>query len=409
MTVHDDMQFIEEGAASVQLAALAPRNTSSRREVFEVVVIGGGQAGLSVGYHLARAGIRFVILDADARVGDSWRKRWDSLRLFTPAKFDGLDGFPFPAPRNYFPTKDEMADYLETYALRFKLPIRNGLRVDRLYKRGERYIVAAGAFEVEAAHVVIAMAKYQREKAPAFASELSREIVQLHSRDYRNLSQLQNGGVLLVGAGNSGADIALEVAKGRHETWLAGRETGQVPFRPERFWGRHVFMPLLLGFVFRHVLTVKTPMGRKMRTNVLTQGGPLIRVKRADLAAAGVKRAPRVTGVRHGLPLLENGQTLKVANVIWCSGFQPGFEWIDLDVFDQDGHPKHHSGLADNQPGIYFVGLPFLHSMSSMMIHGVGPDAARIVRAIESARECQIPANRRTPHAVPMSTGSAPP
>jgi putative flavoprotein involved in K+ transport len=143
-------------------------------------------------------------------------------------------------------------------------------------------------------------------------------------------------------------------------------------------------MPLVLGFVFRHVLTVKTPLGRKVRTGVLSKGGPRIRVKSKDLEAARVERAPRVTGVRDGLPLLEDGRTLKVANVIWCSGFHPGFEWIELPIFGADGEPEHRSGIVENQQGLYFIGLPFLHSMSSSMIHGVGRDAARIVRAIES-------------------------
>ena len=378
--VADSTQLIEEGAASMQLAGRVPRHDGSRRESFDVIVIGGGQAGLSVGHHLARAGrIRFVILDASERVGDAWRNRWDSLRLFTPAKYDGLDGMPFPAPRNYFPTKDEMADYLESYARRFQLPVRNGVRVDRLYKEGSRFVVRAGAREMEAGQVVVAMAKYQRATVPGFASSLSSEIVQLHSADYRNPKQLAPGPVVLVGAGNSGADIALETARSGHQTSIAGRDNGQIPFRPERFLGRNLFGPLVIGFVFSHVLTVNTRIGRKARQGVLTRGGPLIRVKRADLAAARVARTPRVVGARDGLPLLADGRTLPVSNVIWCTGFHAGFEWIELPIFDQHGWPEHVSGVVPVAPGLYFVGLPFLHAMSSSMVHGVGRDAARIV------------------------------
>lgn len=382
MIIDEAAQLIEEGAASMQLVGGMPRRVNPRREAFDVIVIGAGQAGLSVGYHLARAGIRFVILDEHARIGDSWRNRWDSLRLFTAAKFDGLDGMPFPARGNYFPTKDEMANYLESYARRFRLPVRNGLRVERLFQRGARLVVVAGSCELEAGNVVVAMSKYQRAKMPSFATALSSEIRQLHSYEYRNLAQLRDGAVLLVGAGNSGADIALEAARGGHKTWIAGRDTGQVPFRPEGFLGRNLFMPLVLGFVFHHLLTVKTRLGRKARPNVLAKGGPLIRVKRQDLAAAGVERAPRVVGARDGQPLLEDNRTLAVANVIWSSGFRAGFDWIDLPVFGRDGEPQHRSGLVESQPGLYFVGLPFLHAMSSSMIHGVGRDAARIVDAI---------------------------
>ena len=377
--------LIEEGSAATELVARGTANAVVKREVMEVIVIGGGQAGLSVGYHLARMGMRFAILDASERIGDSWRARWDSLRLFTPAKFDALDGMRFPAPRNHFPTKDEMADYLEQYAHRFRLPVHNGVRVERLYRRAGRYVVAAHGREYEAAQVVIAMAKYQRPAVPPFAAALSAEIRQMHSHQYRNLAQLRAGGVLLVGAGNSGADIALETARAGHATWLAGRSPGEVPFSPESFLGRHVLAPLVLGFLFHHMLTVNTRLGRKARAGI-SRGAPLIRVKSRDLRNAGVRRAPRVVGVRGGLPLLEDGTLVSVANVIWCTGYYAGFDWIELPIFGHDGEPQHRSGCVETQPGLYFVGLPFLHAMSSSMIHGVGRDAARIAQAI-SARQ----------------------
>ena len=380
MTIGDAAQLLEEGAAAMQLTGA--QRLRGRRESYDVIVIGGGQAGLSVGYHLARAGLRFIILDAHDRVGDTWRNRWDSLRLFTPAKFDGLDGLRFPAPGNHFPTKDEMAGYLEMYAQRFRLPVRNGVRVQRLWKRGQQYVVTAGNLEFEASQVVVAMAKYQRPKVPALAAELSAGTTQLHAHDYRNGAQLRSGGVLLAGAGNSGADIALEVARAGHPTWLAGPEVGQVPFRPDSFWGRNLFAPLLLGFVFRHLLTVNTPLGRRARPGVLAKGAPLIRVKRCDLAAAGVQRVARVVGARGGAPVLADGRVLSVANIIWCTGFHPAFDWIDLPVFGPHGEPQHRSGVVERQPGLYFVGLPFLHSMSSSMVHGVGRDAARVVATI---------------------------
>jgi putative flavoprotein involved in K+ transport len=146
-------------------------------ERVDTLVIGGGQAGLSVGYHLARRGLPFVILDASARIGDAWRHRWDSLRLFTPARFAGLDGLPFPAPRHSFPTKDQMADYLESYARTFNLPVRTGVRVERLSRQGPRFVAVAGDRRYEADHVVIAMANYQRPRLPSYAHELARHIV----------------------------------------------------------------------------------------------------------------------------------------------------------------------------------------------------------------------------------------
>jgi putative flavoprotein involved in K+ transport len=175
-------------------------------ERVETVIIGGGQAGLATGYQLATRGLPFVILDANERIGDGWRERWDSLRLFTPARYDGLPGWPFPAPAWSFPNKDEVADYLEAYAARFDLPVRTGIRVDGLSREADQCVVAAGDRRFEAEQVVVASGAYQRPRLPAFAAELDRGLVQLHSSEYRDPSQLHEGGVLVVGAANSGAE-----------------------------------------------------------------------------------------------------------------------------------------------------------------------------------------------------------
>ncbi|MFI5118956.1 MAG: flavin-containing monooxygenase [Thermoanaerobaculia bacterium] len=352
-------------------------------ERFQVVVIGGGQAGLSVGYHLSRLGVSFVILDANERVGDSWRNRWDSLHLFTPAQYDGLDGLPFPAPADSFPTKDEMADYLEAYAAHFALPVRTGVRVESISKNGEGYVLAAGDERFEAAHVVVAMSSYQTPRVPPFARELDPRIVQLHSFDYRNLSQLQEGGVLVVGAGNSGAEIALEASR-RHEVWMSGRDPGHLPFRIDTRVG-HVLQRFVLRFLFHRVLTTDTSVGRKARPKLISQGAPLIRIKPEDLAAAGVRRAPRMAGVEGGLPLLADGHVIDVANVVWCTGFQPRPAWIDFPIFGEDGEPVHERGFVPREPGLAFVGLHFLYAMSSTMIHGVGRDAEHVARRIAEA------------------------
>jgi len=351
-------------------------------ERLQVVVIGGGQAGLSVGYCLARYGLSFVILEGNRRIGDSWRKRWDSLRLFTPAKYDGLIGLPFPAPPFSFPTKDEMADYLEMYAKQFELPVLTGVRVDRLWRNGRKYIVDAGDRRFEADHVVVAMATYQAPRVPEFARSLDPGIVQLHSSEYKNPGQLAPGGVLVVGAGNSGADIAIDASRSHH-VWLAGRHPGNVPFRIESRVA-HFIMPILFRIVFHRILTVDTPMGRRARPSLISKGGPLIRVKPAHLAAAGVERTPRVTGAPAGKPLLADGRVLDVANVIWCTGFHPGLSWIDLPtpLYGDDGEPVHHRGIVEAEPGLYFVGLHFLYSLSSTMIHGVARDAQRIAKTI---------------------------
>jgi putative flavoprotein involved in K+ transport len=355
-----------------------------RRELERIhtVIIGGGQSGLSVGYHLARRGLPFVILDANARVGDSWRHRWDSLRLFTPARFNGLDGWPFPAAPDVFPTKDEMADYLESYAAHFSLPVRARTRVTKLSKRDGTFIVDTDSGSIAADQVVVAMATYQASRIPRLAKELDPSIVQLHSGAYRNPAQLREGGVLLVGAGNSGAEIAIEVAR-THRTWMSGRDVGEVPFRISSWVGQHLLAPFVLRVLFHRILTVNTPLGRKVRPGVLSRGGPLIRTRRSNLRTAGVERVARVAGVKDGWPVLTDGRVMSdVANVIWCTGYHAGFDWIDLPVLDEDGEPRHERGLVASEPGLYFVGLHFLYALSSTMIHGVGRDASRVVDAI---------------------------
>ncbi|HET9157044.1 MAG TPA: NAD(P)/FAD-dependent oxidoreductase, partial [Myxococcaceae bacterium] len=321
---NEESLVVEEGQALQSLEPRAGSRFRAEKEHLDVLVIGGGQAGLSVGYHLARRGVKkFLILDANGRVGDAWRQRWDSLRLFTPAKYDGLDGMPFPAPPRHFPTKDEMADYLEAYARRFTLPIRNGVRVDGLLKDGDRYVVTSGARRFVAREVVVAMANYQRPKLPAFAGELDPSIVQLHSSAYRRPAQLREGTVLLVGAGNSGAEIAIELRKAGHRVVMAGADVGSVPAFLQTTAGQVFLMPLLFRGVFHRLLTESTPPGRKAKARG-HGAAPLIRTLPKHLAAAGVERAGRVRGVQGGRPTLEDGTALDVQNVIWTTGFHPG-------------------------------------------------------------------------------------
>jgi putative flavoprotein involved in K+ transport len=346
------------------------------RERVETVVVGGGQAGLAVGHELAAQGRSFVILDAHDRIGDAWRSRWDSLLLFTPARIDALPGMRFPARGDSFVTKDQMADYLEDYAARFDLPVRTATRVEQVRREGETFAVVAGERTFEADNVVVAMSTNQVPWTPPFAAELDPGIVQIHTKDYRNPSQLQDGPVLVVGLGNSGADIGLEVARS-FPTFVAGEAFGVVPFRIEPFFARQVLVRIV-RFLGHHVLTVRTPIGRKVRPKFLAGAAPLVRVKPKDLVAAGVERVPRVTGVRDGKPVVGGDRVLDVANVLWCTGFRGGFSWIDLPVFGEI-EPMHERGIVPSQPGLYFVGLQFQYAATSDIVTGVTRDARRVV------------------------------
>lgn len=347
-------------------------------EHIKTIIIGAGQAGLSTGYYLARQHQQFLILDANDRVGDVWRKRFDSLKLYSPAKYDGLPGWGVPAKGWSWPTKDEVGDYLEAYAARFELPVRTGMAVDGLSREGTRFVITAGKHRFTADNVVVASGTWQLPKTPDFADQLDASIFQLHSNDYRNPSQLRPGPALVVGASHSGADIALELAAAHHTT-LSGPIHGQAPFRIDGPLARGV-LPIM-WFMANHVLTERTPIGRKMQIEVRKGGGPLLRVKREHLEAAGVQYVPdKTVGVRDGLPVLANGTVLDVQNVVWCTGFGKDTDWIKFPVLGADGWPDQKLGRSTSVPGLYFVGLPFLRAFSSMLIGGVGHDAERVAK-----------------------------
>lgn len=357
--------------------------SSDAGEHVETLVIGGGQAGLAAGHELARHHRPFLIVDAHQRIGDAWRHRWDSLRLFTTARYDGLPGMPFPAPAAHYPTKDEAADYLEAYAARFQLPVRTGVTVDRLTRHGPVFHAVAGGHVLTADNVIVATGPYRTPRIPALAERLDPGILQVHSSGYRRPSQLRGGEVLVVGAGNSGAEVALELSRDR-KVWLSGRDTGQEPTRAGSVPDR-LLMPLMWLAASR-VLTVGSPLGRRARDHFLhpPRGIPLGRARRRDLVAAGIERVPRVVSVSSGLPVLEDGHSMDVGSVVWCTGFDIDLAWIDLPLTLTDGYPEQHRGIFPAEPGLYVLGLPFLRSLSSALLGGVGRDAARIADDIAS-------------------------
>ncbi len=340
----------------------------------ETVIIGGGQAGLSTGYHLKRLGREFVILDSAARIGDQWRQQWDTLKLYSPAQYDGLPGLPFPAKKWSFPGKEEVAAYLESYAATFELPVRLNTRVESLDPATDGgYVVTTSTGTLTCDNVVVCTGTFGKTPAvPDFAADLDPSILQLHSSEYRRPAQLRDGPVLVVGGSHSGTDVAFEVADS-HPTILAGRDPGQIPFRIESK-AMHVVFPILI-FMWKHVLTRRTPMGRKEMPEIRFHGGPMLRVKRSDLEERGVERiAERVTGVRDGKPVVGD-RPVDVANVVWATGFRQTFEWIHLPIVGDDGWPVEMRGVVDSAPGLFFCGLCFQFAFSSMVLPGVGRDA----------------------------------
>jgi putative flavoprotein involved in K+ transport len=350
-------------------------------EHIDTAIVGAGQAGLSVGYFLSRLGRPAVILEANERVGDSWRHRWDSLRLFTPARYSSLPGMPFPADPWSFPTREAIGNYLEAYADRFNLPVRCRARVQSMSRQDPGFVVRTDAQTYAVNNIVVASGPHQEPRVPSFAADLDPSIRQMHSIEYRNAAQVQPGGVLVVGAGNSGTDIALELAR-EHEVWLSGRHPGQLPFAIDGRTAR-LLLPVIF-FAFRHVLTVRTPLGRGARRHALAHSSPLIRNRVADLDAAGIHRVSRIVGATDGEPTFDDGRVLPVRNVIWCTGFDNRPAWVGLPVFGADGEPEQFRGVAANEPGLYFLGREFMYALSSVMIQGAGRDAEYIARHIDT-------------------------
>ena len=349
-------------------------------EHVETVIIGAGQAGLATAQRLRKRGRECVILDHNQRIGDGWRRQWDSLRLYSPARFDGLPGMRFPADPWSFPTKDDVAAYLEAYAGRWHLPVRLGTRVGGLALDPDSgFIVTTDAGPIGCDNVVVATGTFGRKPAiPDCSPALDPAILQLHSSEYRRPGQLRDGPVLVVGASHSGTDIAYELAQSRPTT-LVGRDCGEIPIRLESRLIPVVF-PLLM-FAWRHVLTRRTPVGRREMAAIRSHGGPMLRVKRADLDERGVLRnEARVQGVRDGLPLLADGTTVEAVNVIWATGFRQTFDWIDLPILGADGWPREYRGVAEDVPGLYFCGLAFQYAFPSMLLAGAGRDAEHVVR-----------------------------
>jgi len=353
----------------------------------ERIIIGAGQAGLAAGYYLAKQGRRFTLLDAAPRLGHSWRIRYDSLRLFTSAPYDSLPGLPFPAPADHYPSKDEVADYLERYAATFDLPVQLSTRVCALTggSNGAPFLIETDRGNHHAEQVIVATGPFQRPVVPSIAADLAPSIFQVHSSEYRNPAQLPDGDVLVVGAGNSGAQIAEELARTRRVTLAAGRTP---PTLPQRLLGRDIFWWLnRLGVM---AVTIDSRLGRR-----LSQADPLIGSRLGHLVRArGVKLVGRAVAASGDAVSFAEGTPMRPAAVIWATGFRSDYSWIEVPVFDTKGHPLQQRGVTAVR-GLYFLGLPWLYRRGSALLGGVGDDAAYIADRVAMLADGRHTVERR--------------
>ncbi|RJT07533.1 NAD(P)/FAD-dependent oxidoreductase [Halococcus sp. IIIV-5B] len=350
----------------------------------DVVIIGGGQSGLATGYYLTQRNIEYVILEASGRVGDSWRHRWDSLRLFTQAKNSSLPGMRFPSNPESYPTKDEVANYLESYVSCFSLPVRLDTRVKGVDRAGERYRVETDDGVYHAKQVIIATGPFLDPSRPTFSEDIGDAIDDYHSSEYMNPSHFEtDGDILVVGAGNAGTEIALELACTGRRTLLAGPSVGYVPMR--------VFNSRFFWWLATNLLTAENVVCRMIENYSRSHGDPLVRYSESTAKQANVERVGRVTGVEAGYPVIESGQRLNVSGVVWATGFDLNYEWLNIPglEIDSDGYPIHDRGIVPGELGLYFVGLPYQTTLVSASLGGVGVDADRIASTV---------AQRLSPH-----------
>ena len=360
---------------------------------FDTIVIGGGQSGLAAGYYLNRAGGSFLIVDANQRSGDPWRGRWDSLRLFSPAQYDSLPGLPLAMPKGTFPGKDVLADYLENYASHFNMPILRGVCVTRVARQADDFIVECEDRTFSCANVIVATGAYSCPRIPDSSALLNSSIQQVHSSGYRRPEDVVGDHVLVVGFGTAGIEIAIELAAAGRRVLLSGRPTAQAlaKFVPAIFAGKNPILRLLGAayWNFMHnVVTIDTPMGRKAKSQISLRGQPLVRLNRADALAAGIEHVARLAGVTEGKPSLEDGRELDISAVVWCTGFRPNYQFLELPelLLDGKGLPIAPHGIVEQIPGLYFVGLPFQVGLTSTLVGGAGRDAQLVMRHIARQR-----------------------
>lgn len=350
------------------------------KEKFSTVVIGAGQAGLAAGYFLKKINEDFIILDKGQKIGDSWRQRWDTLRLFTPSQHDGLPGFPFPTSRGTLPTKDDMADYLFNYATKFSLPVELNVEVIELHKSSDGYEIITSKGKLISDFVIITTGTNQIASIPEFAGQLDKNIVQIHSSEYKNPLQLPASATLVVGAGTSGVEIAIELSKSR-VTLLSGKPTPQIPDFVFRYLGRPYWW-------FAHnVLTTNTPIGRKVRNKILTSGAPLISVSIEDVKKARVENLPRLKGTQNGLPQVEDDRIISVDSIVWATGYKPDYSWIKIDIQNNFGWPVTRRGVFQGTKGLYFIGMIFQFGLTSGLVGGVGRDANYVVKHLQNLKK----------------------
>jgi putative flavoprotein involved in K+ transport len=339
----------------------------------EVVVVGAGQAGLAIGHFLRRQGRDFVIHERAGQIAPAWRERWDSLTLFTPRRYSGLPGVPFPGDPDGYPSRDEVIAYLERYAAHFNLPFELNSEVRELDRSDDgRFQLEADGRTITAHQVVVATGPFQTPYVPKLAERLGGDVFQTHAVGYRRPDEVPRGTALVVGGGNTGFQIAKELSATHKVVLSIGSR--QTPL-PQRLLGRDLFWWLTKARILDK--SVDTRLGRRLSTRETLIGSGLRELKRRY----GVEPRPRATDADGRTVRFEDGSELEVEAVIWATGYRPDYSWIKLPVFDEDGRLRHRRGVTD-VPGLHFLGLTWQYTRGSALIGWVQEDAEFIAERI---------------------------
>ncbi|MBH9965658.1 MULTISPECIES: flavin-containing monooxygenase [Bacillaceae] len=342
---------------------------------YDVIIIGGGQAGLSMGYYLKKSSLSYLILDELSEIGEVWKNRYDSLQLFTPSYFSSLPGFNLDS--DSYPTKDDVADYLKQYVKRFSLPLQMNTKVNRLFLINGEFVIETNQGSIKANNVVVATGPFQKPYIPDFSSLMSKEVLQIHSSEYKNPSQLKPGTALVVGGGNSGAQIADELSKDRKVFLSVGHK---MVFLPQDVGNKSIFWYLDKLGVYK--ASHNSLFGKMLKK----RPDPIFGYRLKRLIKNGtITLKPRAISSEKNLILFEDKTQIKVDNVVWATGYKPDYNWIELnEIFNDKGFPTHNRGVT-SQKGLFFLGLPWQHNRSSVLIQGVGEDASYIYTQLKES------------------------
>nr|WP_321224464.1 NAD(P)/FAD-dependent oxidoreductase [uncultured Psychroserpens sp.] len=345
----------------------------------DFIIIGAGQAGLSMAYHLTQLKKDYIIVDANSETGAPWLKRWDSLKLFTPTQFNHLPGLDFPSKKGYYPDKYEVAAYLKSYVAKFKIPILFNQKITALKKEDDHFTLKRNSNMFKARNVVVATGPFHKPFTPSFHSKISEDIIQIHSEHYKNPEQLQEGDALVVGAGDSGVQILNEISNTKRQVYFSGDTN--ISSIPQEILGKTLWWWFKkIGFLSVSKFSF---IGKK-----LSKGGqPIIGTDvKSLLKKENVICVGRTLGANNKELHFEKGNYKSIKNIIWATGFKPNFEWIDGVTLNDDKYPKNYRGVSDIE-GLYFLGLPWLYTRGSATLGGVKKDAKFLSDYIEKLEE----------------------